>query len=265
MSLKIKTLQIPFQDASATKHTNALAFIPAAKNLKSNRLAIFTHGFTSHKASIFNWPLRLAEEGVPCILFDLPGHFLGTFCEVDSFEAFKQNAPKMFASALDQGSSLIANNPINNLVLGGHSLGALIALKAIGLEEMRSVAKKTAIAVGFGLPPEGVTHIFKTPFYKSTLMVRAQLVSKCLDPDAVFPWIKQEKEALSLRGQNLYFLTGEDDMVVGKDGTQRLAQQMRDQGNEVTLEMPSKLPHHLPEGAAPHIKKYLKDQGFFLA
>jgi hypothetical protein len=53
-------------------------------------------------------------------------------------------------------------------------------------------------------------------------------------------------------------------MVVGKDGTQRLAQQMIDQGNEVVLEMPQKLPHHLPEGAAPHIKKFLKEQKFFL-
>jgi alpha-beta hydrolase superfamily lysophospholipase len=265
MSLQIKTLQIPFQDITTTKNTNALAFIPSAEKFKKNRAALFTHGFTSHKASIFNWPLRLAEEGIPCVLFDLPGHFLGTFCEVDDFQAFKQNAPKMFCAALDQLSNLTPQNPIENLVLGGHSLGALIALKAIALNEFKNIPQKTAIAVGFGMPPEGVTHIFKTPFYKSTLMIRAQLVSKALNPDIVFPWIKEEKEALSLSNQKIYFLTGEDDMVVGKDGTQRLAQKMTEQGNRVILEMPSKLPHHLPEGAAPHIKKFLKDQGFFLS
>jgi hypothetical protein len=264
MSLQIKTIQISFQDSSETKQTNALAFIPAPEKLKKGRAALFTHGFTSHKASIFNWPLRLAEEGVPCVLFDLPGHYLGTFCEVDSFEAFKENAPRMFVDALEQIESLIPGNAIDNLVLGGHSLGALLALKASSLSEFTKIPEKTAIAVGFGLPPAGVTHIFKTPFYKSTLLVRAQLVSPSLDPDTVFPWIKEEKESLELSGTKLYFLTGEDDMVVGKDGTQRLAQQMIDQGNEVVLEMPQKLPHHRPEGAAPHIKKFLKEQKFFL-
>ena len=263
MSLQIKTIQIPFIDQSSTKYTNALAFIPAESKVLANRAAIFTHGFTSHKASIFNWPLRLAEEGIPCILFDLPGHYLGTFCEVDDFVAFRDNAPAMFASALKKLKQLTGKGEVEHLVLGGHSLGALIALKASQLEELGQIKKITTIAVGFGLPPEGVTHIFKTPFYKSTLLVRAQLVSPALDPDVVFPWLKEEKEKLSLSHQDLYFLTGEDDMVVGKDGTQRLAKMMEDQGNSVTLEMPSKLPHHLPEGAAPHIKKFLRDRGFF--
>ena len=31
----------------------------------------------------------------------------------------------------------------------------------------------------------------------------------------------------------------------------------------VDLEKPAKLAHHLPENAAPHIKKWLKDKGLF--
>ncbi len=263
MTIQIKKIQIAFQDSNEIKYTNALAFIPAAEKLKKGRAALFTHGFTSHKASIFNWPLRIAEEGVPGVLFDLPGHFLGTFCDVDSFDAFKQNVPKMFFNALTQLQELMPENPIDDLVIGGHSLGALIALKASTLAEFRSIKKRTVVAVGFGLPPEGVTHIFNTPFYKSTLLVRAQLVSPALAPDIVFPWIKEEKEALQINNTKLYFLSGEDDMVVGKDGTQRLAEQMTDQGNEVILEIPKKLAHHLPEAAAPHIKKFLRGQGFF--
>lgn len=262
MSLQIKTLQIPFIDRTETKHTNALAFIPSDEKRISNRAALFTHGFTSHKASIFNWPLRLAEEGIPCLLFDLPGHYLGTFCDVDDFSSFKENAPRMFESALLKLKEVAAIGEVDQLALGGHSLGALLALKACELPEFSSIADVTTIAVGFGLPPQGVTHVFKTPFYKSTLLVRAQLVSPALDPDVVFPWIKEEKENLNLSHQSLYFLTGQDDMVVGKDGTQRLATMMEEQGNDVTLEMPAKLPHHLPEGAAPHIKKFLRDKGF---
>ena len=119
------------------------------------------------------------------------------------------------------------------------------------------------VAVGFGLPPQGVTHIFNTPFYKSTLAVRAQLVSEAINPDNTFPWIKEEKEALNLTHKSIYLLTGEDDVVVGKDGTERLKDQLLALGNDVVLEKPSKLAHHVPENAAPHIKKWLKDQGFF--
>ena len=106
-------------------------------------------------------------------------------------------------------------------------------------------------------------NVFDTPFYKSTLAVRAQLVSDAINPDNIFPWIKEEKEALSLTHKSIYLLTGEDDVVVGKDGTERLKDQLEAQGNVVVLEKPAKLAHHLPENAAPHIKKWLKDQGFF--
>ena len=116
--------------------------------------------------------------------------------------------------------------------------------------------------VGFGLPPQGVTHIFNTPFYKSTLHLRAQLVSPQLPPDEVFPWIKKRKEELDLTMQRIHFITGEDDVVVGKDGSQRLAKQLSDLGNDVTIEAPKRLAHHQPELAGPYIKKFLKSQSF---
>ena len=149
------------------------------------------------------------------------------------------------------------------LIIGGHSLGALLSLKAISLPSLQEFKTRQVCAVGFGLPPEGVTHIFDTPFYKSTLAIRGQLVSEAIKPDVMFPWIKEEKEALDLTQESIYLLTGEDDVVVGKDGSERLRDQLLALGNDVVLEKPNKLAHHLPESAAPHLKKWLKDQGFF--
>jgi len=270
MSVKVTKVTIPYLEASHETATNALAFLPGSPEELRSSMAVFTHGFTSHKASIFNWALRLAEEGVPSLLFDLPGHYLGTFSEVDSFEDFQTSAPAMFQAAsavLTKEVSTNLGKEMNpnetRLILGGHSLGALLSLKASTLPFTSSYKDKTVVAVGFGLPPQGVTHIFNTPFYKSTLKVRAQLVSPAISPEVIFPWIKEEKEALSLSGENIYLLTGGDDVVVGKDGTERLRDQLSGLANNVTLEKPAKLPHHVPENAAPHIKKYLKDQGHF--
>lgn len=204
------------------------------------------------------------------MLFDLPGHYLGGFTEVSNFNDFRDNAPLMFEDGLELlleilqvtlGHKIEAEE--TNLILGGHSLGALLSLKACELDCFSGFKRNQVVAVGFGLPPQGVTHIFDTPFYKSTLAVRAQLVSQAINPDVIFPWIKEEKENLSLTHKYVYLLTGEDDVVVGKDGTERLRDQLASLGNEVVLEKPAKLAHHLPENAAPHIKKWLKDQGFF--
>ena len=68
------------------QETNALIFLPEIgvddiSEVKST-FAVFTHGYTADKSSIINWPIRLAEAGVSSILFDLPGHYLGTFSEV---------------------------------------------------------------------------------------------------------------------------------------------------------------------------------------
>ena len=275
MLVNIYKTQVPFhhdpQDSEAIINTNALVLVPSKMDEMVDTIGVFTHGYTSHKASILNWPLRLAEDGIPCILFDLPGHYLGTFSEVESFEAFKLNAPLMFGSALDAMKECLDDQSVpfelapqtQKLIVGGHSLGALLSLMSLSTERIQEFDTRQCVAVGFGLPPEGVTHVFDTPFYRSTLNVRGQLVSPALKPDIMFPWIKEEKEKLDLMGEDIYLLTGEDDVVVGKDGTERLAQQLESLGNRVIVEKPKKLGHHLPENAAPHIRKYLRDLGFF--
>ena len=270
MPVQILKTQVSFQDSAGVVKTNAFCFLPDSADKLVKSVSLFTHGFTSHKGSIFNWSLRLAEEGVPSLLFDLPGHYLGGFTEVSDFESFTNNAHFMFENALEvlktslnEGLGFELNMAETKVILGGHSLGALLSLKACELDSFNDFESTQVVAVGFGLPPQGVTHIFDTPFYKSTLAVRAQLVSDAINPDNIFPWIKEEKEALSLTHKSIYLLTGEDDVVVGKDGTERLKDQLEAQGNVVVLEKPAKLAHHLPENAAPHIKKWLKDQGFF--
>lgn len=263
MTVKIEKITLPYHEQNNLIEVNAFVFLPSQKEV--NTISLFTHGYTSLKSSILNWSLRLAEEGVAGVLFDLPGHYLGSFTEVQDFENFKTEAPKLFATALKSLQKMRPSlDPSSTkLIIGGHSLGALLSLKAISLEELQAFATRQVCAVGFGLPPQGVTHIFDTPFYKSTLAIRGQLVSPAIGPDIMFPWIKEEKEALDLTGESIYLLTGEDDVVVGKDGSERLRDQLSQLGNSVVLEKPSKLAHHLPESAAPHLKKWLKDQGFF--
>lgn len=263
MTVKIEKLTLPYIDKNGLTQVNAFAFIPSNKRVRA--ISLFTHGYTSLKSSILNWSLRLAEEGVAGILFDLPGHYLGGFTEVQCFETFKSAAPKLFEAALKGLKELVddIDPESTKLIIGGHSLGALLSLKAISLPSLQEFKTRQVCAVGFGLPPEGVTHIFDTPFYKSTLAIRGQLVSEAIKPDLMFPWIKEEKEALDLTQESIYLLTGEDDVVVGKDGSERLRDQLLALGNDVVLEKPNKLAHHLPESAAPHLKKWLKDQGFF--
>lgn len=258
----VETIELPWEEDK----THALAFFPAAGKRVSKAMAIFAHGYTSHKASLLNWAARLCEEGMPALILDLPGHYLGNFSQVSSFEKFRDEAPSLFAKAhaqlLERVENLHPSYKSNQCILGGHSLGALMALKALDLPYFSELDTQ-AICVGFGLPPKGKVHLFDTPFYKSTLAIRAQLVAPNLAPEKIFPWIKQEKEEMKITGQKIYFLTGKDDLVVGTDGTERLVQHLRQQDNQVELEKPTKLPHHQPELAAAHIKKYLKTQGLF--
>lgn len=271
--LKVMKIQLikdtlDFED----QETNALVFLPDPSKDLASTFAIFTHGYTSHKGSILNWSIRLAEEGVPSVIFDLPGHYLGNYSEVASFESFKERAPYLFLGAYHLLTSTIeherplsahlCDSDAHTLVLGGHSLGSLLALKASELDAFE-FHKLHLLAIGFGLPPEGVTHIFDTPFYKSTLAIREQLVSPAIAPDLIFPWIKHEKEVMKLPGKQIHFICGEDDMVVGSDGAERLAKSLADSGAQVTVQKPAKMPHHMPEMAAPHIKKHLKDLGLF--
>ncbi|WP_164848213.1 alpha/beta fold hydrolase [Halobacteriovorax sp. HLS] len=265
MSIKIIKSKLSYLDQTI----NAMVFIPSEDRPLAKSIAVFTHGYTSHKASILSWCTRLAEEGVANIVFDLPGHYLGSYNEVSNFEMFTSEAPKLFIQAKGHLEEVIGEQSLElqkhftsihiKTVLGGHSLGALLSL--IALEgDFFSPERTQSVCVGLGMPPEGVTHIFDTPFYKSTLNVRRQLVSSAISPEKIFPWIKERKEKLKLSGRRIHFITGSDDVVVGKEGSEI----MRDyliKDNEVTVDRPNKIPHHMPELAAPHIKKYLKDQG----
>ncbi len=240
----------------------ALSFFPASGVNLRPHFAIFTHGFTSHKASILTWPIRLAQEGIASLIFDLPGHYLGSFNEVTNFEDFKLHAHELFARAFSTLTTLaptMPNRPDFSLILGGHSLGALLSLKALGLPEFKSY-KTIAVAVGFGISkaPHG-KNLFETPLYKSTLHVRGQLVSPALNPTVVFSWIREEKESIgsNLPPSRIHMIVGQDDLIVTNEGAEHLREFLFANGHNVTLERPPRLPHHLPEEAASYIKRFL--------
>lgn len=248
----------------------AMIFMPAADQPIAKSIGLFTHGYTSHKGSLLTWPTRLAEEGMTSVIFDLPGHYLGTFCEVESFEEFKSQAPYLFEAAWNFAKEKFCEHyPLYEnylgeegfqLVLGGHSLGALLAIKGLELECFSNL-NKSAICVGLGLPEEKKTHLFQTPFYKSTLVIRGQLVSSQIGPDEIFPWIKEEKKNCSVSNQKIHMICGKDDLVVEEGSVQRLVDVLKKHGNSVSIDEPARLPHHTPEAAAGFIKKYLKAEG----
>ncbi len=243
-----------------TINVHAFAFLPTEKCIekKKNVFAIFTHGYTSHKGDLVNWGSRLAHFGIPTLVFDLPGHHLGHYYEVESLEFFKEETPNLFIKAYDYLKA--QNSDIDNpkLILGGHSLGAYFALNAMKLSEFASL-EKLAILVGFGLTiNQKGEHLLTSNFYRKTLDIRKQLISEHLDPDIVFPWIQKEKENLKLSDSDLYIITGANDAVVGANGGDYIAELLRKQGNRVELIKPNHLPHHEPELAAPHIMSLLK-------
>lgn len=269
--MKVLKVQIDYQN----QKTNALIFLPDVGGDTESALlptfAIFTHGYTADKGSILNWPIRLVEAGVSAILFDLPGHYLGNFSEVEDFEHFKHHGHELFLKAfLKLKESFLQEFPLYDhmllkdqlkLVLGGHSLGAMLSIKAMMMPEF-SDYQKLAVAVGLGMAPKDIVHIFDTPFYKSTLKIREQLVSPALKPDNVFPWIKEEKQVIEATGLNIHLITGVDDLVVGSDGMERFAASLVEKHNVVTMEKPTKLPHHEPQMAAGYVKKHLKKIGW---
>ena len=251
--------------------TNVMYFIPDATEEVKPTFVVITHGYTADKSSIINWAIRLGEVGVSCALFDLPGHYQGNYSEVSDFEHFKSHAHELFFEAF-KGLTIVFKEefPLNEhfldpanmkLLLGGHSLGGMLCLKAMMMPEFAGFEKR-AVGVGLGMAPKEVVHLFDTPFYKSTLRVREQLVSPELKPDNVFPWIKEEKNTIQIENQDIHLISGDDDLVVGSDGMERFMESLVQKNNRVTMEKPTKLPHHEPQFAASHIKKYLKKIGW---
>lgn len=238
----------------------ALGFVPeVCYQQKPSSIGLFTHGYTSHKGSLLTWASRLSEEGMPVMIFDLPGHYLGGFGEVENFQDFEEHTHHLFQEAYEALVKELKIDDVDTVILGGHSLGALMALKALNTEFFQDKKTKT-ICVGFGLLEKGKTHLFETPFYKSTLNLRSQLVSPAIAPEIIFPWIRKQKENLIVKNKTIHLITGDDDLVVGAGGSERILELLNSQGNQTTLDKPSKLPHHLPEQAASFIKKYLKKE-----
>ncbi|MAZ47575.1 MAG: hypothetical protein CME65_03375 [Halobacteriovoraceae bacterium] len=233
---------------------NAIAFIPP-EPIKTT--AVFTHGYTASKTDCVNWAQRLSDANIPTIIFDLPGHHLGSFNSVASFEVFKSHSYKCFLTAFNYLHELSPG--AERLVLGGHSLGALLSVFALDIPEFQNL-NPLAIGVGLGIGQHKTAHLFETSFYEKTLNIRRQLVDEKIDSDLVFPWIKEAKLSLDQTGRRIHLITGQDDVVVGEGGMEALAFQLSSNGNEVTTAEPRKLPHHEPAAAATHIYNFLKKE-----
>lgn len=261
-SMSVKVTPLVIKNSFFTVH--ALAFIPSPNNenhLKSE-WAIFTHGYTSHKGDCLNWATRLADAGVPTLIFDQPGHYLGSFYEINSWEDFRDHAHQLFEDAYLMLQNLMKNahhilNP-DSLILGGHSLGAFTAIKAS--ESFSSFNGPTvAVGIGIGIGQRQATHIFETAFYEKTLAIRRQLVSPHLDSKILFSWLKQEKENIRISHKRIHLITGRDDVVVGGGGLKAFVEVLEKNQNIVTYEEPRRLAHHEPGMATPHLYAFLKN------
>lgn len=244
--------------------SNALCFIPAKNDFNPNILAIFTHGYTSSKSDLMSWAIRLSESGITTVIFDLPGHYLGSFNEVESLEDFKLHTHELFLLAYEESLTLLAQNKLElqknpsllKIILGGHSLGALMALDCHKIPKLSQ--NTTYLCVGLGINPNVKVHLFDTDFYKKTLNVRKQLISPALNPKDVFPWIKNHKYNHEMSGEKIVLICGKDDVIVGKGGAANL-KSLLEKNNEVELIEPDRLPHHEPNLAAGVIYHYIKD------
>lgn len=263
MSVKVITteLSLPWFQV------NALAFIPSATGTHKikSEWALFTHGYTSHKGDCLNWATRMVESGVPCLIFDQPGHYLGSFNEVSSFSDFKAHVHEIFGEAFLRLQALMENNlgvgqfsAPTSVILAGHSLGAFTAIRALELPIFQNI-QKVAIGIGIGIGQRQATHLFETAFYEKTLSIRRQLVSPELDSKNVFGWLKHEKETMTVSNKRIHLITGEDDIVVGNGGLEAFLEVLQKNDNSVTWERPRKLAHHEPGAASPHLYSFLKE------
>ena len=237
---------------------NAMVFLPSEEVQTRSVWGLFTHGYTASKSDCISWAQRLADIGIPCAIFDLPGHHLGSYNFVNSFEDFKNNVHHCFIDAYEFLSTEL-NSPCEKIIFAGHSLGALLAIKALELDYFNSF-DKLSIGVGIGISQHKTVHLFESSFYQKTLDIRRQLVDTNIDSDLVFPWIKEEKLKLSMRNHRIHLITGLDDVVVGEGGAEALQFNLQALDNEVSLAEPKKLPHHEPSMAATHIYSFVKKE-----
>lgn len=237
---------------------NAMIFLPPMQRNHSPAWALLTHGYTSSKTDCVSWAQRLSEASIACCIFDLPGHHLGSYNKLNSFEEFKLHSHECFSDAYELLQSHV-KEPCEQLILAGHSLGALLAIKALSLNTF-SLLPKLAIGVGVGIGQHKTAHLFETSFYEKTLNIRRQLVDEHIDSQFVFPWIKEEKENINITNQRVHLITGLDDVVVGEKGAEVFRQKLEKSGNSLSLSEPKKLPHHEPSMATSHIYNFLKKE-----
>lgn len=260
MSAKVITLELSLPWFTV----NALAFLPSSDKQIKTEWAFFSHGYTSHKGDCLNWATRLVESGVPCLIFDHPGHYLGSFHDLNSWDDFKDHVHELYGEAFVRLEALMQTNLAGSyssptgIILGGHSLGAFTSTRALELPIFEKF-KRVGIAIGIGISQRQATHLFETAFYEKTLSIRRQLVSPVLDSKVVFSWLKTEKENLTVSNQRIHCITGEDDVVVGAGGLDAFVEVLERNNNSVTWERPKRLPHHEPGAATPHLYAFLKD------
>lgn len=220
-------------------------------------LAIGTHGYTSDKTSILNWGQKLANLGCPCLIFDLPGHYQGSFNDIQQFSDFTNHAHELFELAIKK-----SHINFEDLILMGHSLGAFLSLKATNhLKVSLSQKNIINICVGLGMQDEKMPHLMETNLYKPTLDFRRQLVSPQLAPELVFKWLKEQKQSFKITNQKIALINGQDDAVVNSKSHQNLTMALEASHNTVITKTPHGLPHHRPDMASPHIIEILK-KGF---
>jgi triacylglycerol esterase/lipase EstA (alpha/beta hydrolase family) len=203
--------------------SSAMAFLPNRKTAQLASVFAFTHGYSTSKSSIFAWGTRLAEDGHAGVIFDLPGHLAGnTSTPLTNFEQFYRGGLDLFEQGYQRCLDFLSErqHPAFTdrcpITLGGHSLGALMSLLAQSKTSYWQDKEVKTILVGLGINPTVEVHLFDTPFFEKTMNVRRQLVDPVVDSTVIFPWIKEQKENLDITGADLYALTGEDDVVVGK-------------------------------------------------
>lgn len=232
----------------------AFFFLPT--EIKSfETVALFTHGYTADKSTLLNWGVQLSNRNIPTVLFDLPGHYLGSFNEVDSFQEFNQHVHRLYESAMKEFEQLIPSEKIENVVIGGHSLGGLISLRASELKIFKKL-QRWIIPVGYGIAKEG-NHPLLSNFFQPFLKVRKELVSSAIAPEIVLPWIESNKSSVQCKDERIHLISGKDDVITTADAAQR-AVSLLGQHNNVSSDFPDHLPHHLPELAIRNILQFLR-------
>ncbi len=225
----------------------ALIFLPPSWQQKSfSRVCIATHGYTADKSSLLQWGIHLAKREIPTIIFDLPGHYLGSFNEVNEFNLFTQHVHQLFINAYHAISSLLNTTP--KIILAGHSLGSYLALKASELPVLKPLCTKI-IVVGYGIN-QG-THPLLKSFFRPLIEMRAPLVSPAIAPEKLLKWLEQEKNQVICTNQNIQFITGENDVIITPHATKQAAKLLASR-NQIEMLFPRNLPHNQPELAYPH-------------